>query len=81
MFKVERKGYYWEGNYWNPTKEGYAWYEMEDVSFQDKEDACDFALQKADNPFTVGFRVVDADSGEVIEEFSYFKNHRQKEQK
>ena len=81
MFKVERKEYYWEGSYWNPTEEGYTWDEMDDANFQDKEEACNFALQKANNPYTLGFRVVNADSGEVVEEFSYYKNYRQKEQK
>lgn len=71
MFRVERKEYFWEGNYWNPTK---AWHDWEDAGLPllaNQEEACKLAQKKAQNPFTIGFRVVNLKDGKVVQEFNY----------
>lgn len=71
MFRIERKKFFWEGNYWKPAKE---WYDWEDAGLpllENQEEACKLAQEKAQNPFTMGFRVVNLKNGKVIQEFEY----------
>lgn len=71
MFRVERKEYFWEGSYWNSTKESY---DQEDAGLPlltNQEEACKLAQEKAQNPFTMGFRVVNLKNGKVIQEFKH----------
>ena len=60
MFKIQRKIKCWEGNYWTTDNEWYEWEDMPMHEYATQEQAQAVANKLADNPFSLGYRVVEA---------------------
>ena len=72
MFRIERKEYTWEGNYWNPIKEGYEWGDAGLPLIDNEKEACAKAKELANNPYTIGFRVVREKDKKIIKTFEKY---------
>lgn len=70
MFNIERYVYGWEGNYMNPTKEGYSWKEV-DTSFHTEEEADKYCQEKVSNPFCGMYRIVH--NGVVVATYEHWQ--------
>lgn len=77
MYRVERENYVWQGNYYNPTWDGYEWNDIE-KEFNSEDEAIAYVKQIMDNPFISRHRVVH--NGNVVATFFRWQGKVEQEQ-